>query len=663
MNALYLAEFAVITLLVSAVVAVVGLGRTLTFALLGLGGASAAISGGSTLLGRLSVNHQVGMGLPWLHWHLALDPLSGFFLFLIGLITVGVAVYGPQYASEFQSPEHPFPVLGLFTGIFVAAMLLVVLAADALTFMVAWESMSLSSYFLVAFQHEQSANRRAAFLYLLMAHLGGLCILLGFGVLSSFGGAYTFEVMRHAALSPSWASVVFGLVLFGFGMKAGMVPLHAWLPEAHPAAPSHVSALMSGVMLKVAIYGLLRLSYDLLGGGRWEWGLALLLLGCITALMGILLALMQRNLKRLLAYSSVENIGIIFIALGLSMLFSGQGHPVLAALGLIAALYHAINHALFKSLLFLGAGAVLHQTHELEMDRMGGLMRTMPRTALLFLVGCVAIAGLPPLNGFVSEWLTFQAALQAPVLENGVLKMVIPIAAAVLALIGALAAACFVKVFGVVFLGQPRTHHVAHARDVGWGMIAGQGWLALWCFLLGIFPGVVVRALEGISTMLLGVGLPDSKGGIWLAPLGSDIASFSPVLVCFGILAVWWMAYWVTHRSGGDMRQVPAWDCGFGPLTSRMQYTAVAFAMPIRRVFRMAWRVREEIREEPVHGNKPALHHELHVEDRSWNWFYRPVAIIVQKMARRVSRIQTGNIRVYLSYSFVTLLVMLWLIG
>ena len=632
------------------------------FSCLGLAGALALLAGGQALVTGNPETLQLSAGLPWLHWHLRLDALAGFFLALIGVVTLAVSLYGPAYVREFEHSSDPLPVLGLFTGLFVAGMLLVVLADDAFLFMVAWELMSLSSYFLVAFQHEHPANRRAGLLYLLMAHIGALCILLGYGVLFGFGHGFEFDALRQAHLPGGWASIAFALAFIGFGMKAGLVPLHAWLPEAHPVAPSHVSALMSGVMLKVAVYGFIRFSFDLLGDIHWSWGVAVLIVGSISALMGVLYALMQHDLKRLLAYHSVENIGIIYIGLGLAMLFAGTGHPKLAALGLVAALYHTINHALFKGLLFLGAGAVLHSTHQRDLEQMGGLLRRMPWTGLFFLVGCISISALPPFNGFVSEWLTFQTALQSWALESGVLRSLVPMAAAMLALTGALAAACFVKVFGVAFLGQGRGKAARKAREVPLGMRAGQGLLAAACLLLGVLPVLVIRGMDTIPVALLGQGLSEATahGWLWLTPVSADVASYSAPLVLIGMLLVWGgLAWWLHRGERRAVRRCGVWDCGFSSPGPRMQYTASAFSQPIRQVFGLLFHVDEKVA--PDEAGR--LRHQLHVEDRAWGLFYAPVARFTQAAARRVTRMQSGSIRHYLAWSFVTLLVLLWLVS
>jgi hydrogenase-4 component B len=636
--------------------------RMLAMPLLGLAGL-AALAAGLVALGEgRAITATLPLGLPWLPSRVRLDALAGFFLAVIGVVTCGVGLYGPAYVRAIEHGRDSLIALGGFTGLFLTGMLLVTLADDAFLFMVAWELMSLSSYFLVAFQHENAANRRAAFLYLLMAHVGGLSILLAFGVLASFGGSFSFEAMRSGAMPFGWASVAFLLAFLGFGMKAGLVPLHAWLPEAHPVAPSHISALMSAVMLKVAVYGFLRVVFDLLHQFHWQWGVALLLVGSVSALMGVLYALMQHDLKRLLAYHSVENLGIIFIGLGLSVVFLGTGHPVLGSLGLIAALYHTVNHALFKGLLFLGAGAILHSSHERDLEQMGGLLRRMPWTGLFFLVGCISISALPPFNGFVSEWLTFQAALQAWQLDSGVLRSLIPIASAVLALTGALAAACFVKVYGVAFLGQARSRHVRRARPVPMGMRAAQGLLAVLCLVLGIFPTGVIEVIDAVPRQILGSGLPEASahGWLWLTPVSAATASYSaPLLaVILGVAAVG-VAWTLRRGAVRRVRRCDAWDCGFAPPGPRMQYTATAFAQPIRRVFGLLFHVEEGVDA----GEGSVARYRLRVRDRAWGLLYAPVAQAVESAARRVVRLQSGNIRVYLGWTLATLVVLLWIIG
>jgi formate hydrogenlyase subunit 3/multisubunit Na+/H+ antiporter MnhD subunit len=625
----------------------------------------------SVLFSGASESFIYSPGLPWLHWHLRIDPLAGFFLSLVGLVVFVISLYGPGYVREYIHGKQPLAVLGLFTGLFITGMYLVVLADDAFAFMVSWELMSLSSYFLVSYQHQHAANRRAAFIYLLMAHVGALAILLGFGVLAGFGHGFTFDLMRQAPLTLTWSSIAFGLGLLGFGMKAGLVPIHVWLPEAHPVAPSHISALMSGVMLKVAIYGFIRLTFDLIGNIHWGWGVVVLAIGSITSLYGVLYALLQTDMKRLLAYSSVENVGIIFIALGLSLIFFGSGQPVLGVLGLVAALYHSLNHALFKSLLFLGAGAVIQRSHEKDLERMGGLIHRMPWTGGFFLIGCISISALPPFNGFVSEWLTFQTALQVDSLQSGVLRAIIPIAAVVLALTGALAAACFVRLYGIAFLGKARTRRARHASEASKGMVWAQGLLAALCLVFGVLPTWTVVAMNKIALSLTGYDLPaaTAHGWLWLTPVSAERVSYSAPLVLLGVtlaFVAWAVVYFVLRPRGKatTVRDDP-WDCGFGPLSSRMQYSATAFSMPVQRIFGSVWRLREDIEREPV-KNLPteaaSIRYQLQVEDVMWRWLYRPIVKILHAAVRRVGRIQTGHLRHYLMYTFVTLILLLWLI-
>lgn len=639
---------------------------------LGTGGLAGAAAGALVLSGAGGVGIELPIGLPWLRLHLQLDLLGGTFLGLIGMVTIAVSLFAPRYTREYQRLRHSPGVLGLATGLFVAGMQFVVLASDAFGFMIAWELMSVASYLLVAYEHEQSAHRRAAFIYLLMAQVGALLILLAFGVLSGFEGDFTFDALREKSLEPPWPGIAFALALIGFGMKAGLVPLHVWLPEAHPAAPAHISALMSGVMLKVAIYGFIRFSFDLLGAPHWSWGVAVLLAGSITALYGVLYAILQQELKRVLAYSSIENVGVIFIGLGLAITFMGTGHPALAALGLVAALYHCVSHALFKGLLFLGAGAVVQTARTGSLDQMGGLIWRMPWTALFFLVGCLGSAALPPINGFVSEWLIFQTALQATALDDGVLRAVIPVTAAMLALTGALAAACFVRAFGIAFLGQARTRRVRRAREASRGMVAAQGLLALLCLLFGILPTFAVAGLGRVAESFTGYALSSATehGWLWLTPVAPEVASYSAPLVFLGVggaLAIWAIAYIALRRRrrGAPMPRSDTWDCGFGSINARAQYTATAFSMPIRQVFEPVFELQEQVVREmqPELVTRPAqIRYLLHTEDRAWKIFYRPIERAVQRAARLVSRIQTGQLRHYLIYSFVTLLLLLWLI-
>ena len=602
------------------------------------------------------------LGLPDLPFHLRVDPLAGFFLMLLGSVSAGISVYAAGYFRA--EPSGRLALIAFQYHVFLASMAFVLLADDAYLFMVAWETMALASYFLVITDHREAVNRSAGFLYLLIAHLGALAILLCFGVLHGGHGDYSFEALRAAQLQPPWATVAFLLAFFGFGAKAGMLPLHAWLPEAHPAAPSPVSALMSGVMIKTAIYGMVRVIFDLIGNVRWEWGLVVLVVGAGTTLFGVLYALMQHDLKRLLAYHSVENIGIILLGLGMAMVFIGFGHPAAAALGLIAGLYHTLNHAVFKGLLFLGAGSILHSSGLRNLNDMGGLIHRMPKTAFYFLVGALAISGLPPLNGFVSEWLTFQAALQATLLQNGIVRSLLPLFAATLALAGALTAMCFVKVFGVAFLGQPRepahASSLPHAGDAGDMERFGMAWLAAACFVLGLFPTSFLLVLNRVAVTLGGRGLSDQalsgSGWLWLVPTAADKASYSPIIFLVVIVAVTLLTLSLVRRFfHGRARLVDPWDCGYPEQTSRMQDTADAFGQPIRHVFGPLYRMQRAL---PGPDDK-APRYVLKIEDRHWYWLYLPIARAAEYVSSKVALLQQGRISIYLLYSFITLIALL----
>ncbi|MEW6687981.1 MAG: hydrogenase 4 subunit B [Pseudomonadota bacterium] len=624
-----------------------------------------------------SAQFTLPLGLPELPFHLRIDPLASFFLMLLGAVAAGISVYAAGYFRD-EAPGR-LALIGLQYHLFLASMAFVILADDAYLFMVAWETMALSSYFLVTTDHRERAIRSAGFLYLLIAHIGAIAILLCFGVMHGGKGDYTFDALRAAELTPLWATVAFLLAFFGFGAKAGMIPLHAWLPEAHPAAPSPVSALMSGIMLKTAIYGMVRVIYDLIGGVRWEWGMLVLVIGAATTLFGVLYALMQHDLKRLLAYHSVENIGIILLGLGLSMVFLGFGHPAAGILGLIAALYHTLNHAVFKGLLFLGAGSILHSAKLRNLNDMGGLIRPMPKTAFYFLIGALAISALPPLNGFVSEWLTFQTALQAPLLQNGVVRSLVPLFAAILALAGALTAMCFVKVYGVAFLGQPRkigdgarSHSAGGDREKRSGSVPdfeihdagnmerfGMAWLAAGCFVLGLFPTSFLLMLNRVGVSLTGQGLSAQaleSSWLWLVPTAPGQASYSPVIFLLVIVGVTLLAFALVRRFyHGRVRFADPWDCGFPAQTARMQDTADAFGQPIRHVFGPIYLMERHL----PSPDDPAPRYRLRIEDRHWHLLYLPVARLAAFLSSRIGMLQQGKISIYLLYSFLTLIALL----
>lgn len=600
------------------------------------------------------------IGLPQLPFHLRFDSLAAFFLLVIGAVGAGISIFAAGY---FRKGEGTPPgLLCLEYHLFLASMVLVVLADDAYAFMVAWESMALSSFFLVTANHKVPEIRQAGFLYLLIAHIGAIAILLCFGVLQANTGDYTFANMRAQSLDPFWASAAFLLAVLGFGAKAGMLPLHVWLPEAHPAAPSPVSALMSGVMLKTAIYGLLRISFDLLHLQLWWWGATLLALGLATALFGVVFATVQSDMKRLLAYSSIENIGLLLAGIGLALIFRSYDMGSLAALALTAALYHVASHAFFKSLLFLGTGSVLHATGERNLGRLGGLIRYMPWVAWLVLVGVFASSGLPPFSGFVAEWLLLQSFLFTPGLPDPFLNMFIPIVAAAIALIAALAGFAMVKFFGVVFLGQPREDKLKEAHDAGLWEKIGMLWLAIWCIALGLLPNLLLHLIDPVTMALVGFGLgqqASQTGWLLLAPSSVERASFAPQIFLLGIAGGCLLAFGLVRKLyHGRLRRTPAWDCGYQWQTARMQDTAEGFGQPIRQIFEPFFRLDRHL---PSAFDRQPFY-KVVVSDHFWSWLYLPIARLIERLAAQVGRLQQGRISIYLLYSFLTLLFMLFLV-
>jgi hydrogenase-4 component B len=626
-------------------------------------GGALAISAASLLVALFSLGAApsvvtLPLGLPWTGAHFRLDPLAAFFLVVVGLGSAGSSLYALGHGRYEHEPQRVLP----FYPVFLAGLNLVVVADDAFSFLFAWELMSLASWALVMSHHRETGNAHAGYVYIIMASFSGLALLLCFGLLAGPTGGYSFDAMRAAHPTPGIAALALVLALIGAGSKAGIVPLHAWLPLAHPAAPSHVSALMSGVMTKVAVYGFVRIAFDLLGPPAWWSGTMVLAVGGVTAVLGVLYALMEHDLKRLLAYHTVENIGIIFIGLGLALAFGANQLPVAAALGLTAALFHVFNHSVFNSLLFFGTGAVLTATGERDMDHLGGLIHRMPKTAFAFLVGCVAISALPPLNGFVSEWLTFQAILLHPDLPQWGLKLAIPADGALLALSAALAAACFVKAFGVTFLGRPRTRAAADAREVDSFSLAAMFGFAALCLLAGILPGAVIDLLAPVTQMLTGASMPTQLDVAWLSivPVESARSSYNGLLVFLFIALSASLAALVVRRfAAHGQRRAPAWDCGFPDPRPETQYTGASFAQPIRRVFgAVVFRTRETVTMPPPGDIAPARI-EKHISDPIWDTLYAPVAGAVWHLSLLLNHLQFLTIRRYLGFVFAALVILL----
>jgi len=598
------------------------------------------------------------LGLPWLGAHFRLDPLACAFLAIINFGAASASLYALGYGRHEAEPARVLP----FYPVFLAAMNLVVVAADAYSFLFAWELMSLTSWALVMAHHKAAKTAYVGFVYLIMASFGTFALLFAFGLLAGMHGDYAFEAIRSHHLSPGLAALALMLVVAGAGSKAGLVPLHVWLPLAHPAAPSHVSALMSGVMTKVAIYAFIRISFDLMGNPDWWWSLPALLLGGVTAAVGVLYALMETDLKRVLAYSTIENVGIIFIAAGLALAFKANGFAGAAALALTASLFHGLNHMLFKSTLFFGAGSVIAATGERNMERLGGLIHRMPVSAAAFLVASMAISALPPFNGFASEWLIFQGILVSPQLPQMGLKLLVPAIGVLLALAAAFAAACFVRAFGATYLGRARTEAVTRATETDpWSLTAILVCAAL-CLLAGIFPGFVIDWLQPAATALVAGHMPPQAGIPWLSivPVSASRSSYNGLLL-FGFVGVAaCLAAAAIHRlASRTVRKAPFWDCGYPGLGVVAQYSAASLAQPIRRVFATVAFAAHETVDMPAPGDpRPAVLHRF-LRDPVWDFLYAPVASAVSTSAMLLNHVQFLTIRRYLGFVFITLIVLL----
>jgi hydrogenase-4 component B len=610
--------------------------------------------------------------VPYLKLTVKLDPLGAFFLLIVSFLALALSMYSFGYVRGFYGRKS-VGVLAAFYNTLLLATTLVFTASNAFFFLLSWEVMALTAYCLVSFEHEKAETRNAGVLFFIMSHIGTGCLILGFLLLFQAAGGqspgdYSFDTFRSlgATMSPARRDAAFLLFLFGFGIKAGIVPFHIWLPEAHPVAPSNVSALMSGVLIKTGIYGLTRVLFDFMGTPPNWWGVTVLTIGTISAVLGVLYALMEHDLKRLLAYHSIENIGIILMGLGASLMFLHTHHPVLATLALIAGLYHTINHAIFKALLFLGAGAVLHSTHTRNMEEMGGLIKRMPKTAFCFLIGAVAISALPPLNGFVSEWLTYQSLLQGFGTTDSLVRLMFPLSGAMLALTGALAAACFVKAFGITFLAQPRSERAAQAHEASPTMLLGMGLLTAACVFLGLFPTTFLMLFEPLTQQLIGQPLPAYliQGDGWVLgsakDLGGTVSTLGIALMGICLLPIP-LVLWLFFGRRTKVRIGPTWDCGLRGLTPQMEYTATGFSKPIRMIFKALFRPRREVQREYDYSPYFAktLSFESHIEEAFVTRLYRPLNRTILRLSRRMRALQAGSIQAYLIYIFITLLLLL----
>jgi formate hydrogenlyase subunit 3/multisubunit Na+/H+ antiporter MnhD subunit len=600
--------------------------------------------------GKTTIIH-LAWEMPYGSFFLKLDPLSAFFLLPIFVLSGLAAISGREFMMAYRDEKW----LGLswfFFNVLIVSMAFVCLAHNAILFLISWEVMALSSFFLVAFEYEKKEARKASWIYMVASYLGTACLLPMFLILGGSTGSLDFDVFTKS-LSSGAANVCFVLALVGFGTKAGIMPFHVWLPVAHPAAPSPVSAIMSGVMIKTGIYGLIR-TLTFLGMPPLWWGYLLLVIGIVSGVLGVLFALAQHDLKRLLAYHSVENIGIIIIGLGVGMIGWSAGMPAVAALGFAGSLLHVINHALFKGLLFLGAGSVFHSTHNLEIDHLGGLIKKMPYTGLFFLIGAVAISGLPPLNGFVSEFVIYIASFSGATSMSPYSSLALIGAIAGLALIGGLAAACFTKAFGIVFLGEPRSKDAENAHESSTWMTIPMMILAAACIAIGLLGAAVIQVISPVIAVVLG---NPHTGEIRIAAnyLLYVTAGSTVFIVCLVAIAGLRAILISRHPVGKSV----TWDCGYAAPTARMQYTASSFAQPVIDLFQFFLRTKKNITISDSYFPE-AANFETHTLDTSREGIYKPLYNVIGRFFQRMQVVQEGRIHIYVLYIVFTLLILLF---
>jgi hydrogenase-4 component B len=621
---------------------------------LGLGASSPA-------RGRLFVHAASGVTLAY-----SVDVLAGWFLVILAVLGVAIALYSLAYFAHGSRPDRAAYV-GVTFSVLLGSVEMVFVADGVFGFLFAWELMTLATAALVATEHQEARNRRAAFLYLALSHVGTGCLVAGFFLLAGGGTSLAFADIlgSHVAAAPH-RGVLFLLFLAGFGVKTGMIPLHVWLPEAHPAAPSPVSAFMSSVLIKTGVYGIFRVCVFGLGTPDPAWGGLVLTAGAVSMVLGVLYALMQHDMKRLLAYHSIENVGIILVAAGAGMLALALGRPALAVLAFSASLLHVLNHALFKGLLFLGAGGVVAATGTRNIEEMGGLSRRMPWTAGLFLLGAMAISGLPFLNGFVSEWLVFQSLLLGFLTSTDTfVRLAFPIGGALVGLTTALAAACFVKAFGITFLALPRSAAAEKARESHWLMLAPQAALAFACVAVGLFPGPVVSLLARLAGGLVGAppGSGLVAGAFRIAPALSGFDWLSPPAAALALAAALGAAALLAVRSAFRRRLAPAWGCG-GELSADTEYTATAFSKPLMLIFGAIYRPTREVSTlQTVPYYEREVRFRAEVEPTFERFVYRPLTRAILGVAARMRILQAGSLHAYLAYvmTLVLLLVVyLW---
>ena len=618
----------------------------------------ACVANISVFFQGLTLQAHLPVGLPGIGLHIRLDPLSAFFGLIVNIGIFAASLYGSGLGAHDLSKR-----IETFYPAFCAAMNAVLLADDAFGFLFFWELMSLSSWLLVVSRPGNADNRNAGYVYLLMAAIGTVSLIFAFGGMAGMAGGYAFDSIRAHHLTPIVSALVLAAALIGTGSKAGIMPLHAWLPLAHPAAPSHVSALMSGVMTKVAVYAIIRIVFDLLGDPLWWWSLPFIILGAATAVGGLLYAVQDQDLKRLLAYSTIENLGIIFAGIGLAIAFKSSGIQYAAAIAMAAALIHSLNHSWFKSLLFLGAGAVLHATGRKDLDGLGGLIHRMPKTAFYWLIGALSIAALPPLNGFVSEWLLFQAVLVGPVFPEPLLRFLSPVVGAMLALAAGLAAACFVRAYGTVFLGRPRSVEADTAHEAPFVQTTAIGLLAVLCALGGLFGGFTAYAIGPLLTSLAGMDLMGALQGptpFSLIAFSEERAIYDAPTIAFFVAVSSIATVGIVHLlASKQTKRSPTWDCGFPDPSPATQYTASSFSQPLRRVYGGILVKAKESLDMPRPGELRPARFDVRFSDYIWRFLYQEPASAIWSLSKQFNHIHFLTIRAYLVFMFCTLITLL----
>lgn len=628
-------------------------------ALAGLAGIAASMP---ILLSGEVIVKQIYSPFNFSDFIIRLDGLSAFMVLVISLLVVATAIYSLSYMKEYLGKGAW--TMGFFMNTFIASMVALVVCDNAFYFIVFFEMMSLASYFLVISEQNEKAVK-AGLQYFLIAHAGSVLIMIAFYILYRETGSLNFADFANAELTNYQASTVFLLAFFGFGAKAGVITLHGWLPQAHPAAPSHASALMSGVMVKIGVFGIIKVSIDFLGAEVAWWGYLVLAFGCVSSVLGVLYALAEHDIKRLLAYHTVENVGIILIGVGIAMIGIANEMPVLATLGMLGALYHLLNHAVFKGLLFLGAGSVIYRVHTKDMEKMGGLAKLMPLTAIAFLIGTMAISALPPLNGFVSEWFIYQSLLAMSKEGGMAMQVAAPIAVVMLAITGALACMCFVKVFGICFTGAARSEQATKATEVPMTMIFGTASLAILCIVLGVGAPWVAPVISGIASALVDTQTVTVTQGIALIPSEPTQAILSTPVIALTLIALLIVPVAILalfkgpkmpSRNGGD-----PWACGYG-YEERMSVSAGGFTQPLRSMFAPLYTMRKRLDPGPLLAKslEVTTHAASQLEPMFDNKMILPIVSTVKRIGRVVQWLQYGDFRAYCLYIVVALLVLLF---